>query len=94
VREIIEYRFRVPSAAVFTLYSYSKALEYRFRVPSAGSLIASATLAHDATFYLWAPKRQQKVSDRMQSREMFEDATPIPVGFLDARSLIVLDGDS
>jgi hypothetical protein len=38
VRERIEYRFRVPSAAVFTLYSYSKALEYRFRVPSAGSL--------------------------------------------------------
>jgi hypothetical protein len=35
---MIEYRFRVPSAAVFTLYSYSKALEYRFRVPTAGSL--------------------------------------------------------
>jgi hypothetical protein len=28
VRERIEYRFRVSSAAVFTLYSYSKALEY------------------------------------------------------------------
>jgi hypothetical protein len=39
VRERIEYRFRVPSAAIFTLYSYSKALEYRFRVPTAGSLI-------------------------------------------------------
>jgi hypothetical protein len=38
VRERIEYRFRVPSAAVFTLYSYSKGLEYRFRVPTAGSL--------------------------------------------------------
>jgi hypothetical protein len=38
VRKRIEYRFRVPSAAVFTLYSYSKALEYRFRVPTAGSL--------------------------------------------------------
>jgi hypothetical protein len=38
VRQKIEYRFRVPSAAVFTLYSYSKALEYRFRVPTAGSL--------------------------------------------------------
>jgi hypothetical protein len=38
VRESIEYRFRVPSAAVFTLYSYSKALEYRFRVPTAASL--------------------------------------------------------
>jgi hypothetical protein len=38
VRESIEYRFRVPSAAVFTLYSYSKALEYRFRVSTAGSL--------------------------------------------------------
>jgi hypothetical protein len=36
---MIEYRFRVPSAAVFTLYSYSKDLEYRFRVPTAGSLI-------------------------------------------------------
>jgi hypothetical protein len=30
VRERIEYYFRVPSAAVFTLYLYSKALEYRF----------------------------------------------------------------
>jgi hypothetical protein len=38
VRERIKYRFRVPSAAVFTLYSYSKTLEYRFRVPTAGSL--------------------------------------------------------
>jgi hypothetical protein len=38
VRERIEYRFRVLSAAVFTLYLYSKALEYRFRVPTAGSL--------------------------------------------------------
>jgi hypothetical protein len=35
---MIEYRFRVPSATVFTLYSYSKALEYRFRVPTAGSV--------------------------------------------------------
>jgi hypothetical protein len=39
VRERIEYRFRVPSAAVFTLYSHSKALEYRFRVPTAGRLM-------------------------------------------------------
>jgi hypothetical protein len=38
VRERIEYYFRVPSTAVFTLYSYSKALEYRFRVPTAGIL--------------------------------------------------------
>jgi cellulose synthase/poly-beta-1,6-N-acetylglucosamine synthase-like glycosyltransferase len=38
VRERIEYRFRVLSATVFTLYSYSKALEYRFRVPTTGSL--------------------------------------------------------
>jgi S-ribosylhomocysteine lyase LuxS involved in autoinducer biosynthesis len=35
---MIEYHFRVPNTAVFTLYSYSKALEYRFKVPSAGSL--------------------------------------------------------
>jgi hypothetical protein len=34
---MIEYRFRVPSATVFTLYSYSKALEYRFKVPTMGS---------------------------------------------------------
>jgi hypothetical protein len=33
VRERIEYRFRVPSAAVFTLYSYSKALEYPLEYP-------------------------------------------------------------
>jgi hypothetical protein len=36
---MIEYRFRVPSAAVFTLYLYSKALKYPFRVTTAGSLI-------------------------------------------------------
>jgi hypothetical protein len=46
VRERIEYRFRVPSAAVFTLYSYSKVLEYRFRVPTAGSL----KILSDGTF--------------------------------------------
>jgi hypothetical protein len=40
---MIEYRFRVPSTSVFTLYSYSKALEYRFKVPSAGSQMRSAT---------------------------------------------------
>jgi hypothetical protein len=33
---MIEYRFRVPNAVAFTLYSYSKALEYPFRVPTAG----------------------------------------------------------
>jgi hypothetical protein len=38
VRERIEYRFRVPSAAVFTLYSYSKSLEYA----TAGSLTTQA----------------------------------------------------
>jgi hypothetical protein len=30
VGERIDYRFRVPDAAVFTLYSYSKALDHRF----------------------------------------------------------------
>jgi hypothetical protein len=39
---MIEYRFKVSSAAVFTLYSYSKALEYRFRVPTTGSLSVRA----------------------------------------------------
>jgi hypothetical protein len=37
VRERIEYRFRVSSAAVFTLYSYSRALEYSLEYPTAGS---------------------------------------------------------
>jgi hypothetical protein len=36
---MIEYRFRVPSATVFTLYSYSKALEYRLEYATADSLI-------------------------------------------------------
>jgi hypothetical protein len=36
---MIEYRFRVPSAAVFTLYSYSKTLEYRLEYATAGSLM-------------------------------------------------------
>jgi hypothetical protein len=35
---MIEYRFKVPIAAIFTLYSYSKALEYPFRVPTVDSL--------------------------------------------------------
>jgi hypothetical protein len=39
VRERIEYRFRVLSEAVFTLYSYSKALEYSLEYPIVCSLI-------------------------------------------------------
>jgi len=58
-------------------------MTYKLNQPKRTGQIASASLAHHATFYLWAPKRQQKASDRIQSREMFEDATPIPVGFLD-----------
>jgi hypothetical protein len=42
---MIKYRFRVTSAAVFTLYSYSKALEYRFRVPTADSLMSADSLS-------------------------------------------------
>jgi hypothetical protein len=48
---MIEYRFRVPSAAVFTLYSYSKALEYRFRVPTTGSLTTVTVI--DTSFDLF-----------------------------------------
>jgi hypothetical protein len=36
---MIEYRFRVPSVAVFTLYLYSKTLEYPLEYATAGSLI-------------------------------------------------------
>jgi hypothetical protein len=35
---MIEYRFRVPSATVFTLYSYSKSLEYRLQYATTASL--------------------------------------------------------
>jgi hypothetical protein len=35
---MIKYRFRVSSAVIFTLYSYSKFLEYPFKVPTADSL--------------------------------------------------------
>jgi hypothetical protein len=45
---MIEYHFRVSSAAVFALYTYSKALEYRFRVPTASSLIDVHTAPTDA----------------------------------------------
>jgi hypothetical protein len=41
VRERIEYRFRVSSAAVFTLYSYSKTLEYHLEYATADSLSGS-----------------------------------------------------
>jgi hypothetical protein len=34
---MIEYYFRVPNAAIFTLYSYSKTLEYHLEYPTAGS---------------------------------------------------------
>jgi hypothetical protein len=37
---MIEYRFRVLSATVFTLYSYSKALEYPLEYLTVGSLSA------------------------------------------------------
>jgi hypothetical protein len=36
---MIEYRFRVSNAAVFTLYSYSKALEYHIEYATADSLM-------------------------------------------------------
>ena len=52
-----------------------------------------ASLSHDATFYLLAPKRRQKVSDRIQSREMFQGAhQQLQLGFL-MRSFIPA-GDS
>jgi hypothetical protein len=35
---MIEYHFRVLSATVFTLYSYSKTLEYRLEYATAGGL--------------------------------------------------------
>jgi hypothetical protein len=38
VRKRIEYRFRVSSTAVFTLYSYSKTLEYHLEYVTADSL--------------------------------------------------------
>jgi hypothetical protein len=56
VREKIEYRFRVSSTAIFTLYSYSKALEYRFRVPTA-VVLPSITEA-EATRPRTRPTRQ------------------------------------
>jgi hypothetical protein len=59
VRERIEYRFTVPSAAVFTLYSYSKALEYRFRVPTAGSL---KYLLLVLALYTWARSLELSVA--------------------------------
>jgi hypothetical protein len=51
---MIEYRFRVPSAAVFTLYSYSKALEYPLRVVfygGASSAGVGVTTADDTPSY-------------------------------------------
>jgi hypothetical protein len=45
---MIECRFRAPSAAVFTLYSYSQALEYRFRVPTAASLSSCGARSPEA----------------------------------------------
>jgi hypothetical protein len=47
---MIEYHFRIPSAAVFTLYSYSKALEYRFRVPITGSYYRPNSTVHSTCF--------------------------------------------
>jgi hypothetical protein len=44
---MIEYRFRVSSAAVFTLYSYCKALKYALEYPTAASLIARVELIVD-----------------------------------------------
>jgi hypothetical protein len=44
VRESLEYRFRVSSAAVFTLYSYSKILEYHLEYATADSLSLSVLM--------------------------------------------------
>jgi hypothetical protein len=59
---MIEYRFRIPNAAVFTLYSYSIALEYRFRAPTAASL----TCDHDTAFCFPSPVTLSLVSTNME----------------------------
>jgi hypothetical protein len=68
VRERIQYRFRVPSAADFTLYSYSKALEYHFKVPTARSLRPSRR--RDLVIATYRPYSNRKTTykDEVASR--------------------------
>jgi hypothetical protein len=55
---MIEYRFRVPSATVFTLYSYSKALKY----PTVASLSLSDFIAAGIANRWIHSNRQQRSS--------------------------------
>jgi prepilin signal peptidase PulO-like enzyme (type II secretory pathway) len=63
VRERIEYRFRVPSAAIFTLYSYSKVLEYPLEYPTAGSLIIISGLHLTTAYELAARLKAGSIED-------------------------------
>jgi hypothetical protein len=63
VRERIEYRFRVPSAAIFTLYSYSKTLEYHLVYVTAGSLMDRYYTTRDTFCIVYARRRPPASSD-------------------------------
>jgi hypothetical protein len=82
---MIEYRFRVPSATVFTLYSYSKALEYRFRVPTADSLRIS--IAN----YIWCCQiKGTECYDRTAASPARQFSTMIPLAPIHAPFLLRL----
>jgi hypothetical protein len=75
VRERIEYRFKVSSAAVFTLYSYYKALEYRFRVLTADSVRRQRPEAIAAGGRRWRPHKKAKSLSIEGLRGTFSDFT-------------------
>jgi hypothetical protein len=105
VREGIKYRFRVSSVAVFTLYSYSKALEYRFRVSTAGSLRAGGVFkrappprfeAGPTAAFLglggnsWSHLRPKRVGPVDFSCHTREQASTIPARFYCLSGICVL----
>jgi hypothetical protein len=76
VRKRIEYRFRVSSAAVFTLYSYSKALEYHLEYATADSLRLSPT---DATSQHPNPKYLLHAALLVKKHRPTDDANGRPI---------------
>jgi hypothetical protein len=78
---MIEYRFRVPSATVFTLYSYYKALEYRFRVSTAASLIHHT---------IYDAKRNRRLLLSMRGSNEIYTQPPLSLNFVITVSILNL----
>jgi hypothetical protein len=65
---MIEYRFRVPSATIFTLYSLSKALEYPLEYPL--RVVLGPALLAVSTCGSWEMRIERKSGKKRNSPQL------------------------